>query len=172
MTLQVEVNGRVRTVDVQGKDGVYRVVIDGVERRVDAAVVDDETFSLICLSAGQSSQEIGLGPTGLPGEIAVHMPTGVASARVLTGRAARFGRGSGTGASTAGAQQVLAPMPGRVVKVLVQPGDEVKARQGLIVIEAMKMENELRSPKDGRVAQVLVGEGASVEAGRLLAVVE
>jgi biotin carboxyl carrier protein len=63
-------------------------------------------------------------------------------------------------------------MPGKVVKVLVKPGDEVKARQGLVVVEAMKMENELRSPKDGRVAEVLVAEGASVEAGRLLVVVE
>jgi biotin carboxyl carrier protein len=63
-------------------------------------------------------------------------------------------------------------MPGKVIKVLVQPGDDVKMRQGLIVVEAMKMENELRSPKDGRVAQVLVAEGASVEAGRLLVVVE
>jgi biotin carboxyl carrier protein len=63
-------------------------------------------------------------------------------------------------------------MPGKVVKLLVKPGDEVKARQGLVVVEAMKMENELRSPKDGRVAEVLVAEGASVEAGRLLVVVE
>jgi biotin carboxyl carrier protein len=63
-------------------------------------------------------------------------------------------------------------MPGKVVKMLVKPGDEVKARQGLVVVEAMKMENEIRSPKDGRVADVLVTEGASVEAGRLLVVVE
>jgi biotin carboxyl carrier protein len=54
----------------------------------------------------------------------------------------------------------------------VKAGDQVKARQGLVVVEAMKMENELRSPKDGRVSDVLVAEGASVEAGRLLVVVE
>ena len=63
-------------------------------------------------------------------------------------------------------------MPGKVVKVLVKVGDEVKARQGLVVVEAMKMENELRSPKDGRVTEVLVAEGVSVEAGRPLVVVE
>ena len=63
-------------------------------------------------------------------------------------------------------------MPGKVVKVLVSPGDEVKARQGLVVVEAMKMENELRSPKDGRVREVAVTEGMSVVAGRLLVVVE
>jgi biotin carboxyl carrier protein len=99
------------------------------------------------------------------------MPSGVASVRVVTGAAGRFGRGAGA-AQAAGTQQVLAPMPGKVVKILVKPGDEVKARQGLVVVEAMKMENELRSPKDGRVSDVLVAEGASVEAGRLLVVVE
>ncbi len=172
MHLQIEVNGRLKQVDVRGKDGVFHVAVDGVERLVDAAAVDDETFSLICVNDGRSSQEIGLGPSGLPGRLAVHMPAGVASVRVLTGRAARFGRGGATGAAAAGEQQVVAPMPGKVIKVLVKPGDEVTMRQGLIVVEAMKMENELRSPKDGRVAQVLVGEGASVEAGRLLVVVE
>ena len=171
MQLQVDVNGRLKTVDIEHKDGLYRVLIDGVERMVDAAAVDGSTFSLICLADGRSSQEVGLAPTGLPGETAVHMPAGVASVRVLTGAASRFGRGSGA-AQAAGTQQVLAPMPGKIVKVLVKAGDAVKARQGLVVVEAMKMENELRSPKDGRVSDVLVAEGASVEAGRLLVVVE
>lgn len=171
MQLRVDVNGRPRTVDIERDGDLYRVVIDGVARLVDAAAVDAATFSLICLADGRSSQEVGLSPTGLPGEIAVHMPAGVASARVLTGAASRFGRGTGA-AQAAGTQQVLAPMPGKVVKVLVKAGDEVKARQGLVVVEAMKMENELRSPKDGRVSDVLVAEGASVEAGRLLVVVE
>lgn len=171
MQLQLDVNGRLRTVDIERKDGLYRVVVDGVERVVDAAAVDASTFSLIFPADGRSSQEVGLSPTGLPGEIAVHMAAGVASVRVLTGAANRFGRGAGA-AQAAGTQQVLAPMPGKVVKVLVRPGDEVKARQGLVVVEAMKMENELRSPKDGRVSEVLVAEGASVEAGRPLVVVE
>jgi biotin carboxyl carrier protein len=171
MQLEIAVNGRSQSVDIEQRDGLYRVVIDGVERLVDAAPVDGSTFSLICLGDGRASQEVGLSPTSLPGEIAVHMPSGVASVRVLTGRAGGFGRG-GAATQAAGTQQVLAPMPGKVVKVLVKAGDEVKARQGLIVVEAMKMENELRSPKDGRVSDVLVAEGASVEAGRLLVVVE
>ena len=171
MRLQLDVNGRPRTVDIDRKDGLYRVVVDGVEQFVDAAAVDASTFSLIFPADGRSSQEVGLSPTGLPGEIAVHMAAGVASVRVLTGAASRFGRGAGA-AQAAGTQQVLAPMPGKVVKVLVRAGDEVKARQGLVVVEAMKMENELRSPKDGRVSEVLVAEGASVEAGRPLVVVE
>jgi len=85
------------------------------------------------------------------------------------------GRLSGTrggAAGTAGAQRVSAPMPGRVVRVLVQPGDEVTARQGLVVIEAMKMENELTAVRGGRVREVTVVPGAAVEAGRLLVVIE
>ena len=62
-------------------------------------------------------------------------------------------------------------MPGRIVKVLVQPGDRVAARQGLIVVEAMKMENELRAGRSGLVREVLVVEGASVDAGAPLVVI-
>jgi biotin carboxyl carrier protein len=172
MDVQIEVNGRVRAVSVELKEGVYRVVVDGTERLIDAAAVDPSTFSLICLSDGRrTSQEVGLSETSLPGELAVHMPAGVVSARVATA-ASRFGRGAASATQAAGVQQILAPMPGKVVKVLVKVGDEVKARQGLVVVEAMKMENELRSPKDGRVIEVLVAEGVSVEAGRPLVVVE
>jgi biotin carboxyl carrier protein len=63
-------------------------------------------------------------------------------------------------------------MPGRIVRVLVQPGDRIAARQGVIVVEAMKMENELRSPKAGKVKEVTVSPGTSVEAGRILVVIE
>ena len=63
-------------------------------------------------------------------------------------------------------------MPGRVVRVLVAAGDEVAVRQGVVVVEAMKMENELRSPKAGRIKEVNVAPGTSVEAGRVLLVVE
>jgi biotin carboxyl carrier protein len=85
----------------------------------------------------------------------------------------RRGGATGAGATAAtGEQRVVAPMPGRVVRVLVKPGDAVEARQGLIVVEAMKMENELTSPKAGKVKEVAVSEGGSVEAGRLLVIVE
>jgi biotin carboxyl carrier protein len=63
-------------------------------------------------------------------------------------------------------------MPGRIVRVLVAPGDEVAARQPLVVVEAMKMENALRAPRAGRVKEVTAAAGAPVEAGRILAVIE
>lgn len=68
----------------------------------------------------------------------------------------------------AGPQQVRAPMPGKVVKLLCRPGDRVRAGQGLLIIEAMKMENELRAPVDGVVAEVRAVEGQSVEGGAVL----
>ena len=70
-----------------------------------------------------------------------------------------------------GAQRIIAPMPGKVVKVLVAVGDAVESRQGLVVVEAMKMENELTATRAGTVTEVAVTEGTSVEAGRLLVVV-
>lgn len=72
----------------------------------------------------------------------------------------------------AGEVQLRTPMPGKVVKVLVQQGAEVEANQGLLVIEAMKMQNEIKSPKRGRVKRLAVQEAATVNAGELLAIVE
>ena len=67
-----------------------------------------------------------------------------------------------------GPVRIVAPMPGKVVRVLAAPGDAVAARQGVVVVEAMKMENELRAPRAGVVGEVLVREGALVDAGALL----
>jgi biotin carboxyl carrier protein len=73
-------------------------------------------------------------------------------------------------ANAVGPIEIVSPMPGRIVKVLVKAGDAVVARQGLAVVEAMKMENELRAPRDGTVAEVRVREGAPVEANVVLVV--
>jgi biotin carboxyl carrier protein len=83
----------------------------------------------------------------------------------------RTRRRSGDVADKGGPQPVVAPMPGRIVKVLVKAGDTVAARQGLVVVEAMKMENELRSPKAGTVSDVRVTEGMLVEAKAVLVIV-
>ena len=74
--------------------------------------------------------------------------------------------------AAAGPQLITAPMPGKIVRVFVRPGDAVTARQPLVVVEAMKMENELRANRDGTVAEVHVREGLSVEAGAPLIVIQ
>jgi biotin carboxyl carrier protein len=79
-------------------------------------------------------------------------------------------RGRGTGIELEGRQQIVAPMPGKVVRVLVATGQQVSAGEGLLVIEAMKMQNEIRSPKSGTVEK-LAREGQTVNAGEVLAIV-
>ena len=82
-------------------------------------------------------------------------------------------RGSGSaGAHDAGRAQIKAPMPGKVVRVLVGAGQSVAAGQGVVVVEAMKMQNELKSPKAGTVAELRAEAGATVNAGDVLAVIE
>jgi biotin carboxyl carrier protein len=72
----------------------------------------------------------------------------------------------------AGPQKIKAAMPGKIVRVLVSEKEEVKAGQGVIVMEAMKMQNEMKSPKDGRVQKILAAEGSAVNAGDTLAIIE
>jgi biotin carboxyl carrier protein len=79
-------------------------------------------------------------------------------------------RGRGAGIELEGRQRLVAPMPGKIVRVLAAAGQQVSAGQGLLVIEAMKMQNEIRSPKSGTVEK-LVGEGQTVNAGEVLAIV-
>jgi biotin carboxyl carrier protein len=80
----------------------------------------------------------------------------------------RLARRRGNASDETGPRLVVSPMPGRIVKVLVREGDVVAAHQGLVVVEAMKMENELRAPRAGRVSAVKVVEGMSVEAKAVL----
>jgi biotin carboxyl carrier protein len=75
---------------------------------------------------------------------------------------------SGKSAGPSGPAPLVAPMPGLIVRVNAQPGDEVVAGQGLVVMEAMKMENELRAPAAGRVRAILAGPGTAVEKGAVL----
>ena len=84
-------------------------------------------------------------------------------------RLARLTRGAEAGRRK---QKATAYMPGRVVTLLASPGDEVAAGQGVLVLEAMKMENELKAPRDGTIASIRVQEGQGVEGGALLATIE
>ena len=172
MTFEVEVNGKTRLVAVElvaGIEGRYRVTIDGTTHTIDAREVDESTLSLILLDAGGSCHDVEIVDSPVAGDLMVRTWDGLLPVSVDKRRRRRSGDAMGGGP---GEQRVLAPMPGKVVRVLAQPGDEVKARQGLVVVEAMKMESEIGSPKAGRVKEVAVTPGTSVEAGRLLVVVE
>jgi len=92
--------------------------------------------------------------------------------RVTLADAARRSRHPGARPAAVGKAMLKAMMPGRVVNVLVELGDEVAAQQGLLVVEAMKMENELKAPKAGKIVELKVKPGQTVEKGELLLVVE
>jgi len=84
----------------------------------------------------------------------------------------RLRSGHTSGAHHQGSAEIVSPMPGKVVRVLVALGDNVEAGQGVIVVEAMKMQNELKSPKAGAVAAIKVEAGATVNSGDVLVVIE
>jgi biotin carboxyl carrier protein len=169
MTFDIEVDGAARTVSIE-PNGIarYIVLIDGTRHEVSAERVGELGVSVI-LGDAATSRVLQVAPGPARGELLVSLD-GRSVPVIVNGRSRRAGRADDRG--RAGAQSVAAPMPGRVVRVLVKPGDHVQARQGVVVVEAMKMENELRSPKTGVVRDVTVVAGTSVEAGRVLVVIE
>ncbi len=170
MTFEVEINGRTRSVSVErARAGHYRIVIDGTPHEIDAVRVGHFGLSLILDHDSGRSRDLQVAPAAGPGDVLVTLDGRIVSAAIDRRRTAR---GWADGVAHDGEQAVVAPMPGRVVRVLVAAGDEVAARQGLVVVEAMKMENELRSPKAGRVKDIAVTPGMSVETGRVLIVIE
>jgi biotin carboxyl carrier protein len=171
VTFEIELNGRGRTVSIE-RDGPahYRVTVDGVAAVVDAQRTGESGVTMLFPDQSHAGVTIQFAPGQAAGEMLAYL-AGRNLAVSVNGR--RTGRAAAdTGSGAHGEQRVVAPMPGRVVRVLVAPGDEVERRQAVVVVEAMKMENELRSPKAGRVKDVAVTPGTSVEAGRVLVVIE
>jgi len=156
------VDGRTIRVEVRGGDGRYRLTLDGAPLEVDVAGGGRGLSSLL---VGGESHEVGI-------ERREGGHTIVFPGESLTVELAAAARGASAPARhAAGPARLVAPMPGRVVRVLEVPGADVAAGQALFVIEAMKMENELKAPRAGRLQEVAVREGQAVEAGALLAVV-
>jgi len=165
VTFELEAGGAARLVERRGD----QLLLDGRPVEVDA-VRAGHGWSMLM---GNRSYEVSV-VERVPGSLIVHV-----NGRAITVRTAlqRFGSrrtqpGTGIGASATGAQRVVAPMPGRIARVLVKAGDAVAARQGLVVVEAMKMENELRSPCAGIVTEVRATAGALVDANAVLIVIE
>jgi biotin carboxyl carrier protein len=161
----VEIGGRVRRVAVSRADEGWVVAVDGRTLPVNLARVDGHLMSLI-IDGRSIEVAIASDPTG---SLAMSIASAPVVASVDSGR--RWKRKDDHG-DAGGTMRIAAPMPGKVVRVLVAPGDQVRARQPLVVVEAMKMENELRAQRDGTIAEVHVREGQSVDAGVLLVVVQ
>ncbi|MBI3077728.1 MAG: acetyl-CoA carboxylase biotin carboxyl carrier protein subunit [Deltaproteobacteria bacterium] len=167
MAFLVSLGGRPVCISVAHQDGsTYRVQVEGREQQlVDVAAADPQQLSLII--EGQV-YEVGLRELedGLEVTLGGHRFV----VEVADERRAALRRREGTAAG--GRQVIRAPMPGRVVRILVGLGEPVEAGQGVIVIEAMKMENELRARAPGEVREILVREGDTVEGNADLVVIE
>jgi len=196
---EVEINGRTRQVTVNRAGNEFTVAIDGRPFHVDAARVDAHTLSLVIGDevrlkadpADNTEVRLKADPTDLTvgsgfGRTRVYEVTVAADAAsshlavrvgatlllaALNGRR-RHGRHDDGSHSGSGPQRVVAPMPGKIVRVLVHNGQAVVTRQPIVVVEAMKMENELRAGRDGTVAEIHAQEGQSVDAGALLVIIQ
>jgi len=151
-----------RVVELERNGSGWRVSLDG--QPLDADIVEVAPHTLSILLHGRS-HEIRLFPAS-DGTLQIHGGLHTFTAAVIDPRAWRARRHGG--AEAEGRQQVSAPMPGKIIRVLVKVGDKVESGQGLIVVEAMKMQNEIRSPKSGIVERVTAIEGQTVNAGEPL----
>ena len=165
--IEVEINGRVRQIAVARDADGFSVTVDGRVFQVSAARVDAYTSSLI---VDGRAYEITIAPDAASGQLMVRV--GATPVLVSLNGRRRGAKGEGVHHAAAGPQRVVAPMPGKIVRVLVESGKWVRAREALVVVEAMKMENELRAGRDGTVAEVHAREGESVDAGALLVVIQ
>jgi len=165
MKYKVRISGKTRIVELHRDAGGWKATLDGQPTVADVVEIAPNTFSV--LAAGQSHEVC---VTSYPdGKLILQTGRFEFGAEVQDPRA-WSGRRHG-GAEAEGRQQILAPMPGKVIRVLAQAGDEVKVGQGLLVVEAMKMQNEIRSPKSGKVERVMAEEGQAVNAGEVLCIV-
>lgn len=163
MKLEIEIAGRLRKIE--WKPGESVATVDGAASPIDAHLLRPGVLSLII--AGRAWRVILDEEANEP---QLHIAGSRIPYRIDDPRSLKARRAHSAGAD--GPRSIKASMPGRVVRVLAQKGDAVEAHQGVIVIEAMKMQNELKSPKAGKVAELRVVPGDTVSAGDVLAVIE
>jgi biotin carboxyl carrier protein len=149
--------------------GSFRLVMDGREMLVDARAVSETTLSLV---DGHQVYNIELesNPSGKGDNLLVRGH--LVNVEVVDLRTLRQRKAQAVASGPDGPAEVVAPMPGKVVEILVEEGQQVEEGQGLLVVEAMKMENELRSPKAGVIKNLTAEKGEAVDGGVALCVVE
>lgn len=161
MRYWVTIDGTTREIDVQiTPEGSVVASMDGARLDVDAVRVAGG----VSLRIGGRVYDIAVGGREDARDVAAGARRTVAQIENERARARQKKRGAGG----AGGKVIRAPMPGRVVKILVAEGDEVAAGQPIVVVEAMKMENELRAPAAAKVKRIAVSEGQNVEGNVVL----
>lgn len=165
MNFKLKIAGRTRTLKVNSAGARMEFSLDGQGVAVDVVEVESNIFSVLLGGEGfearveQSLQGTRIWVDGREYLAELDHPR-------------QWQRAAGGRSGAEGRQRVFAPMPGKVVRILVEPASTVTAGQGLMVVEAMKMQNEIKSPKEGKVEKINVSEGQTVNAGEVLLTIE
>ena len=164
MTYDIAIGGKHYRLELDRVERIWSCRLEGREIEVDAVLARPDVLSL---RIGNKAYEVKCERVGAEQHLwvgSVRFAVEVRDPRSLRGRV--------RAADDHGPRKLTAPMPGKVVRLLLSAGAEVEAGAGVLVVEAMKMQNEVKSPKKGIVQKILVSEGAAVNAGDVLAIVE
>jgi len=164
MTYDVTIDGKTRRLELDRTENGWSCRLDGRDVVVDAVLARPDVLSL---RIGNRAFEVKCERVG--SETHLWVGSQRFSAEVNDPRSLR---GRMRTSDEQGPKKLTAPMSGKVVRILVEPGSEIEAGAGVIVVEAMKMQNEVKSPKKGTIQKILVNVGAAVNAGDVLAIVE
>ncbi len=163
MKYEILIANKSRIVEVQRDGARWQISLDGAATDADAIEIAPGIFSILL---NGESHEIRVAPNP-DGSLTIQDGPNEFKAEVADPRSWR-GRKQGA-AEVEGRQKIVAPMPGKVIRLLVKAGDKVEVGQGILVVEAMKMQNEVKSPKTGTVEKLLAKESQPVNAGDILA---
>ncbi len=165
MTYDVIIEGKHYRLELNREAGSWLCRLNGRQVQIDAVLTRPDVLSVLIDGKGFEIKREQSAPD-------MHLWVGSAryAAELRDPRSLRSRRDQAE--DDQGPKKLIAPMPGKVVRVLTPEKTQVEAGQGLVVVEAMKMQNELKSPKKGVVQKVLAAEGANVNAGDVLAIVE
>jgi biotin carboxyl carrier protein len=165
MKYEILIDGHPHQVHLERSAQGYDCTVDGEVFNLDVVMTARDVLSII----HQGRQYEAKREYSLMGETHIIIGSERFAAEVRDPRSLRSRRAAG---AEAGPAKILAPMPGKIVRVIAAEGDEVEAGQGLVVVEAMKMQNEIKATKKGKVTKIAVREAFAVNAGDLLAIVE
>ena len=165
MKIEIELYGKLRSVEMIHAGARTQWTVDGRALHADTLEVSPGVYSILiegesfeALVVPQRDSELLVTVASHAYTVSVHNPR-------------KWKRNRGLGAEAEGPQQLRAPMPGKIILLLMKAGDTVEAGQGLVVMEAMTMQNEIRSPKSGKIERLLVIEGQTVNTGEVVAIV-
>ena len=167
MKLQAEIGDQKHDIDIKHEDGKVFANVDGREYELEMSTPEPGVF--LFKHNGRVYESI-IAPSSSGEASHVRIGTNEFEVRIIDPK--RLRSAGSDGVHTDGIAEIKTAMPGKVVRILVESGSSVSKGDGIVVVEAMKMQNELRSPKDGVVKEIRASEGSTVGAGDVLATIE